>query len=519
MSTSIFEIVGPVMVGPSSSHTAGMARIGMMAHRIAGFVPSAITLRLSPVLRTTYRGHRTDAALVGGAVGMSEDDAGLKTALEDTVARGISIGVEFYPAGIYHPNTAQIEMISADGEQVFVRGVSVGGGSLYIEAVDEQEVHLEPDRYHILLRKEKGACLTEEALPAGIRASGGVLQQGETIAFISLAGRPAAGDVESLAKAAGIKDCRVIEPVLTYGATVSEEMRFTTYEEIIEKCRAEGILLPDMAIAYEHSRSGLSAAHIKTLMEEQLAVMKESVRCGLEETNQLVYGLLDGKDAKRLKAVAEAGRSISGGIVPSAVAMALGVMEYNASMGCIVAAPTAGSAGIVPGCLLALQEAYGFNDMQIVKAMCVSALAGVVMAHRGVSFSGAVGGCQGEIGVSSAIAAAGIAALYSDDPQVPFEAMAMAMKNLLGLVCDPIAGPVEVPCIKRNSVGVANAFAAAEMACAGITSYISPDQVIDALIDVEHRLPCELRATTTGGLACTKRAVALREALAKADVK
>ena len=134
-------------------------------------------------------------------------------------------------------------------------------------------------------------------------------------------------------------------------------------------------------------------------------------------------------------------------------------------------------------------------------------------AIKALSINGAVGGCQGEVGVSSAIAAAGIASLFSKDPAVIFEAMGMCMKNLLGLVCDPIAGPIEVPCIKRNAVGVANAFISADMACVGITSYIPPDEVIDALKDVQRRLPMELRATTIGGLACSHTGVCLREKL------
>ena len=136
------------------------------------------------------------------------------------------------------------------------------------------------------------------------------------------------------------------------------------------------------------------------------------------------------------------------------------------------------------------------------------------MAERDVSFSGSVGGCQGEVGVSSAITAAGLASLFTKDPDVIFQAMALCMKNLLGLVCDPIAGPIEIPCIKRNAVGVANAYISADMALAGIKSYIPPDEVIDALIDVEKRLPSELKCATIGGLACTCTAKYIRKRLA-----
>ena len=510
MSTSLFEIVGPIMMGPSSSHTAGMARIGMMAYRIAGFSPAAITLRLSPVLSTTYRGHRTDAALVGGARGFDESSPALRSAIEDSEAAGVPVTIEFYPRGIYHPNTAQVEMKSAAGEEVHVRGISVGGGSLYIDAVDEEPLRLDPELFHLVVWGEgSGAAVRSSAF------AGGRIQEGEKISAISSPSAPPEGVKASLLAVAGVQKVRLVEPVLTYGATVSEELRFTEYEDLLGYCREKEKTFAQAAVDYESSRSGFSPEEVRARMKKHLEVMRESVRLGVTEENKLLYGLLDGKDAKRMQAYYEAGKSIAGGIVALAVAKALGVMEYNASMGCVVAAPTAGSAGIVPGCLLALQEHYGFSDERMVDALCVTALTGVVMSHREVSFSGAVGGCQGECGVSSAIAAAGIASLFSDDPEVPLHAMAMCMKNLLGLVCDPIAGPVEVPCIKRNTVGVANAFASADMACAGIRSYISPDEVLEALKDVQRRLPCELRATTTGGLACTKKAVALRERLSK----
>ena len=508
MSTSLFEIVGPIMVGPSSSHTAGMARIGMMAHRIAAKELKKITLRLSPILRTTYNGHRSDAALFGGAMGLSEDSPKLKEAFEIAKERGIVLGVEFYPPNIYHQNAAQVEMVTVDDECINVRGVSVGGGSLHVEAIDDQKIHLESDNYHIIL-------WGEGAKAAADSVEGGVKKHADTISAVSFTKRPCNDLIQRLETMDGVYRCRLVEPVLTYGATVSERLRMERCEDAVQLCRDKNISLARLAVDYEMDRSGFTEEEIRSLMHKQLEVMRAAVKRGVEKKNEMLYGLTSGEDGKRLMDVARAGKSISGGIVPIAVGYALGVMELNASMGCIVAAPTAGSAGIVPGCMFTLQEAYGFTDEQLVDAMFVSSIAGVIMSHRNVSFSGAVGGCQGEVGVSSAIAAAGIASLFSDDPQVIFEAMGMCMKNLLGLVCDPIAGPIEVPCIKRNAVGVANAFISADMACAGIASYISPDEVIDALKDVQARLPQELRATTIGGLACTDKAVCLRECLAK----
>lgn len=506
MSTSVFEIIGPIMVGPSSSHTAGMARIGLMANQIAALDLEHITLRMSPVLKTTYHGHRTDAALVAGAMGWAEDSPLLRHSLELAPEQGIGIDYAFYPPNIYHPNAVQLEMRGKNGEEVSVRGISIGGGSLCIEAIDEQKILLESDQYNLVLWGE-GAKAAAESVADGEK------RHAESISVVAFKTAPADSLMGVMSRMPGVSRVRLVKPVLTYGATVSELLKLSRYEDAVKLCSERGLTLPELAMQYEMDRSSFSREDIRALMHKELEIMRRAVDTGVNGKNEMLYGLTSGCDGKRLMGVAKEGKTISGGIVPVAVAKALGVMEYNASMGCIVAAPTAGSAGIVPGCMFTLQEEHGFSDDEIVDALFVSAITGVIMAHRNVSFSGAVGGCQGEVGVSSAIAAAGIASLFSKDPAVIFEAMGMCMKNLLGLVCDPIAGPIEVPCIKRNAVGVANAFISADMACAGIASYIPPDEVIDALIDVQKRLPMELRATTIGGLACSHTGVCLREKL------
>jgi len=458
------------------------------------------------VLKTTYHGHRTDAALIAGALGWSEDSPLLRHSLTMAPEQGIGIDIAFYPPNIYHPNAVQLEMRGKNGEEISVRGISIGGGSLCIEAVDEQKLLLESDHYNLLLWGE-GARETADSI------DGGEKRHADSISVVAFKTEPDEALVAAARNHAGVRRVRLVKPVLTYGATVSELMKLSRYEDAVKLCADKGLTLPELALQYEMDRSGFSAEEIRGLMHKELEIMRRAVDKGVNEKNEMLYGLTSGCDGNRLMGAARRGKTISGGIVPIAVAKALGVMEHNASMGCIVAAPTAGSAGIVPGCMFTLQEEYGFSDDEIVDALFVSAITGVIMAHREVSFSGAVGGCQGEVGVSSAIAAAGIASLFTKDPAVIFEAMGMCMKNLLGLVCDPIAGPIEVPCIKRNAVGVANAFISADMACAGITSYIPPDEVIDALIDVQKRLPMELRATTIGGLACSHTGVCLREKL------
>ena len=508
MGISVFEIIGPIMIGPSSSHTAGMARIGMMACRIVGSEAASIRLELSPKMRTTYAGHRSDAALIGGTIGLRESDPEIRDALALARSRGIGTSVDFLPEGRYPENTALITVTDREGRITSVLGTSVGGGSIVISAVDGVPMDIRPDACHLIVWS--GAPLPEDLCGDAAVQSG---QNGQgTVTCLTFAAAPSREVRAAVEGAAGVRRVSVVEPVLEYGVSLPSEKRYASCEEVCRAAAEGRMTLAGVAVEYEMARSGRSREAVREQMHRHLEQIKKSVREG-EKGNRMLYGLTSGKDGPRMLRAIQEGRTISGGIIPLAVARAVGVMEYNGAMGCIVAAPTAGSSGIVPGSMTAVQDHFGFGDEQMVDALFVSALAGVIMAGREVSFSGSVGGCQGEVGVSSAITAAGLASLFTDDPEAVFHAMAMSLKNLLGLVCDPIAGPIEVPCIKRNAVGVANAFTAADMALSGIRSYLPPDEVIDALVDVERRLPQELKCATVGGLACAATACRLRRQL------
>lgn len=511
MGISVFEIIGPIMIGPSSSHTAGMARIGMMANRIAGETPNSVQLELSPKLRSTYRGHRTDAALIGGAIGLCESDPAIREAIALAHASGVQTSVGFLPEGKYPENTALLTLTSKEGRKTRILGTSVGGGSIVISAIDGVALDVAPDAYHMIIWSSGPVVLGEEtdkSLQSGKR------EDGVTVTCLTFGDAPKESMIKTASVLPGVRRISVVEPVLEYGVSRSTECRYDSCEALCKAASETGMTLAELAVEYEILRSGHTKEQVRAQMYRHLEQIRHSVQEG-EKGNRMLYGLTSGQDGPRMLQAIKEKRIISDGVVPLAVARALGVMEYNGAMGCIVAAPTAGSSGIVPGSMVTIQEHFDFSDDEIIDALFVAALMGVVMANREVSFSGSVGGCQGEVGVSSAITAAGLASLFTRDPVVIVHAMAMCLKNLLGLVCDPIAGPVEVPCIKRNAVGVANAFTSADMALAGIQSFIPPDEVIDALVDVERRLPPELKCATVGGLACTKTGCRIREELGK----
>lgn len=211
---------------------------------------------------------------------------------------------------------------------------------------------------------------------------------------------------------------------------------------------------------------------------------------------------LAGGDGKRMKEAVEDRKNMSGDFMGEVMAKSLKMGESNACMKRIVAAPTAGSCGVMPAVFLTYQEQYHATDEQITEALFVAAGIGMVIAERAF-IAGATGGCQAEIGSASAMAAGGLAYLQGGTEEEIIHAAAMALKNLLGLVCDPVAGLVEVPCVKRNVIGAVNAIASADMAIAGITSRIPPDEVIDAMRSIGMALPDSLKETGEGGLAAT----------------
>lgn len=263
--------------------------------------------------------------------------------------------------------------------------------------------------------------------------------------------------------------------------------------------QAEEAGLAEAAIAGEIKHNGLTREGIIARMDEALQVMRQSAQRGFDPKLHSMSRMTGGQAAKLQSAVA-AGQTVGGDYLGRAAARALAIAECNAAMGKIVAAPTAGACGILPAALLTAQEAYQLSDEALRNGLIVAAAIGEVIAAR-ASISGAQGGCQAECGSAAAMAAAALVYLRGGSPQQSADACAFALMNVMGLVCDPVGGLVEVPCVYRNASGVAGAFVAADLALAGIPSPIPPDEVIDAMKAVGEQLPPALRETGEGGCA------------------
>ncbi len=262
---------------------------------------------------------------------------------------------------------------------------------------------------------------------------------------------------------------------------------------------AKGSSIAAVAKALQAEDSGLSLQEVEQKMARQLQAMHESIASGLNPDLRSVSGMAGGQAAK-MHAAIQNRKALSGTLLGKAIAYALAVAECNACMGKIVAAPTAGACGILPGALFSAQKDKGYSDAALVDALFTAAAVGSVIAQE-ATISGAEGGCQAESGSAAAMTAAALVELSGGTPQMAADACSFALMNSMGLVCDPVGGLVEVPCVYRNVGGIANAITAAEMALCGIRCPIPPDEVILAMKEVGDAMPSSLRETGEGGCA------------------
>ncbi|MDV2685389.1 L-serine ammonia-lyase, iron-sulfur-dependent, subunit alpha [Alkalihalophilus sp. As8PL] len=276
---------------------------------------------------------------------------------------------------------------------------------------------------------------------------------------------------------------------------------FRNVAELVELAESQGIPLSEVMVRQEVEVSGKSKEVVINQMKENLKVMEAAVERGISENVRSVSGLTGG-DAVKLQDYIKKGNYLSSDVLLDAVSKAVATNEVNAAMGTICATPTAGAAGVVPGVLFGLKNKLNPTEDEMIGYLFVAGAFGFVVANN-ASISGAAGGCQAEVGSATGMAAAALVELAGGTPSQSAEAMAIALKNMLGLVCDPVAGLVEVPCVKRNAMGASNAIVAADMALAGITSRIPCDEVIDAMYKIGQTMPEALRETAQGGLAAT----------------
>lgn len=512
---SLQDIIGPIMIGPSSSHTAGALRISYMARKLCSSKPKTVDFILYGSFAHTYEGHGTDKALCAGILGMDADDMRIRDSLE--IAQEEQVEITFVPrpkAEFDHPNTVDILIAEENGNTLTIRGESIGGGSAVITRINDIDVYITGEHTSIVIKQQD-----EKGVLAHIATCISVfgINIATTRVYRERRGKTAYTIIETdeqipseLKRA--IEDFEAIKLVKVIPADAvsqkpdvdaDEALDFTSGEQLLEYCKQNRC---SIAQAFqERERAFHSEEETDAYVASVLEVMRESATVPLKNAQPSMGGLIGG-EAQKLNRLYKMKEGVCCSQLSLATTYAMAVLETNASMGRIVAAPTAGSSGVIPAVLLTLQKEYDLSDEVLKDALITAAAIGYLIA-RNATVSGAEGGCQAEIGSAAAMAAAAAVEMVAiGSPQIALDAASNALSNMMGLVCDPIGGLVEVPCQKRNASGATTALVSAQIALSGVENLVNFDQTVEAMYKVGRALPFELRETALGGIAATPAA-------------
>ncbi|MFC1549867.1 L-serine ammonia-lyase, iron-sulfur-dependent, subunit alpha [Candidatus Neomarinimicrobiota bacterium] len=496
----INDVLGPVMRGPSASHTAAAYRIGLIARALMGNKIDSLIIRFDEngALATTHSSQGSDQGLFAGLLGWDITDSRLnevKTAISnDTV-----ISVEVGNYNFTHPNTYQL-ILKNESTSHSLTAISTGGGAITITEIDGITIQMDGDFFETIIFCSKVSAtalaksITESQNPLDLK-----IFKNRNDAIIKLKGEKFL-TTELVGHLEGKNEIVNIPPVLPIPSIVNHSAPFTNVNQLLDYPQAEDLQLWELALEYECRRSGLSQEAILTEVITIVKIMRNSINEGISGTD-FSDRILGSQSIKYMEKKND-GELIEAGILDRMVENISAIMEVKSSWGIIVAAPTAGSCGTLPGSVLAVADSIGSTDQDIVKAMLAAGLIGIFIIN-GATFSAEVGGCQAECGAASGMAAAALATLKQGSLHVALDAAAMALQNSLGMICDPIANRVEVPCLGKNIMAAGNALTCANMALAGYDVVVPLDEVIATMKIVGENLPRELCCTGLGGLSQT----------------
>lgn len=503
---SIFnDVVGPIMRGPSSSHCAAAHRIGRLCLDLLGGEITSLVVEYDEkgALKTTHSGQGTDMGLYSGILGYDIDDDRLQSFQEGLVAAGIHVEVKYLDYGAEHPNNYRLTIANAFESHV-VEAISTGGGMIEVQKIDGAAVSIVGDYYELLVFY-KGDSTSLQGPLAKLRTVEFIEDhRSNSVTFMEVksAANFDSGLLSAIAAIDSVQSVKVLKPVLPVLPILSRaglKVPFITSREMIEYNQGRGLALWELAVEYESQRGHISAHEVFEKMRGIARVMKKSIQQGVTGTEYLDRILP--AQAPKLKAAIEAGilqDDMGNRITLYTTAM----MDVKSSMGVIVAAPTAGSCGTLPGAILGAASFWELPEDEVVKALLAAGLIGVFIAAHS-TFAAEVAGCMAETGAGGAMAAAGLTHLLGGDLAQALNASAKALGASLGLVCDMIGDRVEVPCLDKNVSAAHKALAATNMALAGYTAVIPLDEVIDTMFLVGESMPRELCCTGLGGLAIT----------------
>ncbi len=501
---SIFnDVMGPVMVGPSSSHTAASVRIGNVIRQLTKAERTLAVnfdFDLNSSLALTYSTQGVDQGLAAGLIGLQPHQKEIMQGLELAKQAGLKISFNVKNIGPDHPNAYHVSVQRKEKEDIRLKALSTGGGMFEITKLQDFPVLITGGFFEILIitlapirpkfkqRLEKLGEVTEIFGKSGILYNIKSQTPFKEIPVIDF------------------DEMYTLSPVLPIASQLSPNVPFVTAEETA-RYNIENLGLWELACIYESIRSGLTKEEVLDRMVDIVDLLIESMDKHKDDNiaGRILQSQSHNITDKEL---------LGGNLIKYIIYYVTRFMEIKSANGVFVAAPTAGSCGCVVGTVFALAKVYELSKVDMAKSMLAAGLIGVFIAHLS-TFSAEVCGCQAECGAASGMCAAACAHVLGLDADKSIAAASMALQNVFGMVCDPVANRVEVPCLGKNTMGAMNALSSANMAAACFDQVIPLDETIKAMDAVGKSLPMELRCTGLGGLSITPAAQRIKEELQK----
>lgn len=497
-------VLGPITLGPSSSHMAGPVRLGLLAREIFGTTPERVTIVLGEggSFAATYQSHGTDCALVAGLLGWDTKNTRIPQVFDEVKHRGMDVKFSIESRGWEHPNMVLFRG-EKQGKAREVLGISEGGGSVRILEIDGRQVDIQGQYPTLFLLLDDGDGVDDVLVRLQALGTAATLHhQGGKTVTLTMNRLLTEYEMAQVRQYPMVVSLQQVQPVfLVPKPEAGKTPYFTSGRELLNKAMEGNRGLSEMGLLYEMNRLGYTREEVYRHLYEMVQVMDQSLQRGLSEDLPLAGGIVT-QGGKALMAAYKEGKTISSGTLPRASAYAMAVNEVSASMGLIVAAPTAGACGVLPGALFAAAEEMGLPSSEeiLARALLTAGAIGAVFAQR-ATFLAEYCGCQVESGIAAGMAGAALVEMKGGTPEQAMDAASITLQNILGMECDPVAGFMEVPCINRNALGACNALLSGDIVLAGVQSVIPFDEVIDAVYETGRFRP--LQCNGTGGLAIT----------------
>ena len=513
---SIFnDVIGPIMRGPSSSHVAAAARIGEIVRQSvnADIKKIVCDFDVNGSLAESHDGHGTDMGFACGILGIPLTDSRVDQYRTIVPENGIDLEYRILDYGVEHPNYYRIEVTSGSGKIVHIDAISTGGGMIDIIKLEGFEISMVGDYFELCIITDESPgelCVVEEFLRKEIKSFEMVsISEKDSKFCINL--KTSANLTEEnwflLDGTWHIIDKYYFTPVLPTRAKADTVVPFCSASEMLEYNKDKNLELWELATIYESVRGATTKEAVFEQMSNLVEIMDTRAKTGLAGT-EYEDRILHSQSHKIRE---NESRLVPGSVMNSVIENITAIMEAKSSMNVIIAAPTAGSCGCLPGTLLGVEKSLKTSREETVKGMLAAGLIGVFFAER-ATFAAEVGGCQVECGAGSGMAAAGVCQMMGGNARECIDAASMALQGLTGLACDPVANRVEVPCLNKNVIGGMNALSCTNMVLAGFDKVIPLDETIDAMYDIGMKLPIELRCTF-GGLGKSETSLRIRKDL------